>query len=79
MKKNLLSLSEVKDQILALKGENVKLTINRGRKRIEKMMATIDSCYPSVFTVKTDETQTNSIQTFSYSDVLCGDVKVSTK
>ncbi|MGN1162485.1 MAG: Veg family protein [Christensenellales bacterium] len=79
MKKNLLSLSEVKDQILALKGENVKLTINRGRKRIEKMVATIDSCYPSVFTVKTDETQTNSIQTFSYSDVLCGDVKVSTK
>lgn len=79
MKKNLLSLSEVKDQILALKGENVKLTINRGRKRIEKMVATIDSCYPSVFTVKTNEAQTNGIQTFSYSDVLCGDVKVSTK
>lgn len=79
MKKTLVSLSEVKDQILALKGENVKLTINRGRKRIEKMMATIDSCYPSVFTVKTDEKDIGSTQTFSYSDILCGDVKVSTK
>ena len=79
MKKNLLSLGEVKDQILALKGENVKLTINRGRKRVEKMFATIDSCYPSVFTVKTPESETNSIQTFSYSDILCGDVKVSIK
>ncbi len=79
MKKTLLSLSDVKDQILALKGENVKLTINRGRKKIEKMMATIDSCYPSVFTVKTEETETGNTQTFSYSDILCGDVKVSTK
>lgn len=79
MKKNLLSLSDVKDQILALKGENVKLTINRGRKRIEKLMATIDSCYPSVFTVKTQESETSAIQTFSYSDILCGDVKVSIK
>ncbi len=78
MKKNLMTLSEVKDQILALKGENVKLTINRGRRKIEKVFATIDSCYPSVFTVKMQE-QDNSLQTFSYSDILCGDVKVSTK
>ena len=79
MKKTTMSLSEIKDQILALKGENVKLTINRGRKRIEKLSVMIDCCYPSVFTVKADDGELGTVQTFSYSDVLCGDVKVSTK
>lgn len=79
MRKNLLCLSDVKDQIIALKGENVKLTINRGRKKVEKIFAIIDNVYPSVFTVKIDTNELKNIQTFSYSDILCGDVKVSTK
>lgn len=77
MKKNLMCLSDVKDRIISLKGSNVKLTINRGRNRIEKLNAIIESVYPSVFTVKTNSKDSNPIQTFSYSDVLCGDVKVS--
>ena len=73
MRKLGLSLSEVKEKIKNLKGENVTLAVNRGRKKIETINAQIENIYPSVFTVKVDQLD---VQTFSYFDVLCGDVEI---
>ena len=71
-----INLEEIKQKITGLKGSPVKMEINRGRNRIIKFHGIIESVYPSVFTVKAHE-MTFSSKTFSYFDVLCGDVKIT--
>lgn len=71
MKRSNLNLADVKNNVKNLKGESVWLAINRGRKKIEKVSATIKDIYPSVFTITTN----GSLQTFSYFDIMCGNVK----
>ncbi len=73
MRKALMSLEEIKTKILALKGSQVEMNVNRGRKKIEAVNGVIRDVYPSVFTV---ETTMSKIQTFSYYDVLCGNIKL---
>lgn len=73
MRKINLGLDDVKKKISALKGTNVEMNINRGRKKIDTINGIIKDVYPSVFTVKLDDGR-QKIQTFSYFDVLCGNV-----
>ena len=73
MRKINLGLDDVKKKISALKGSPVEMNINRGRKKIDTINGTIKDVYPSVFTVKLNDEQ-QKIQTFSYFDVLCGNV-----
>ena len=74
MRKIKFGLNEVKTKIKDLKGKDVTMSINRGRKKIDVVTATIKDVYPSVFTIKTMD---EKLQTFSYFDVLCGDVTVT--
>lgn len=76
MKINLNALEEVKQKISSLKGNSIRLRINRGRNKIESFEAVIESVYPSVFTVKVNANKQLPSQTFSYYDVLCGDVVI---
>lgn len=71
MRKIIHGLDEIKLKISNLKGKNVQMNINRGRKKIESVNAMIKDVYPSVFTIKT---QDDKLQTFSYFDVMCGDI-----
>ncbi len=75
MRKINLGLDEVKQKIGALKGSNVEMNINRGRKKIDTINGVIKDVYPSVFTVKI-ESGNQQLQTFSYFDVLCGNVVI---
>lgn len=77
MKINTNALSEVKEKISALKGNSIMMRINRGRNKIERFEAIIESVYPSVFTVKVNAEKQLPSQTFSYFDVLCGDVVIN--
>lgn len=72
MRRTTLNLEEVKNKILNLKGLEIEMNVNRGRKKIEAISGIIRDVYPSVFTV---ETKLEKIQTFSYYDVLCGNIK----
>lgn len=76
MKRNIIDLSSVKEKILALKGSTVKMEVNKGRNKIVKFNGVIVNVYPSVFTVEADTPQIPENKTFSYFDVLCGDVKI---
>lgn len=76
MKRNLNALDDVKRQIANLKGNTVEMSINRGRKKFDTFSAVVDNIYPSVFTVKVDAHKQQKCQTFSYFDVLCGDVVI---
>ena len=71
MRKIVYGLDEIKSKITKLKGQSVNMSINRGRKKIELITATIKDVYPSVFTIST---QDKKVQTFSYFDVMCGNV-----
>ncbi len=74
MRKISYGLDDIKMKIGNLKGQNVEMKINRGRKKIERVTAMIKDVYPSVFTIKTSD---EKLQTFSYFDVLCGNVVLS--
>lgn len=76
MRKTGISLDEIKQKIRELKGETIAMAINRGRKKIDYFNAVIDNIYPSVFTVKVSAINQQNTQTFSYFDVLCGDVEI---
>ncbi|MBQ7885192.1 MAG: Veg family protein [Clostridia bacterium] len=69
MRANVNALNEIKQRIANLKGNSVNLSVNRGRKKIDKLQGFIENIYPSVFTFMTEQ---KARETFSYFDVLCG-------
>ena len=75
MIKTPINLEEVKAKICNLKGAPVKMEVNRGRNKIVRFDGVIECIYPSVFTVKAHK-MTFASKTFSYFDVLCGEVKI---
>lgn len=76
MKRGLLNLNVIKEKINAVRGLRVDISINRGRRKIENYKGIVENIYPSVFTVRVlDEGNTKTV-TCSYSDVLCGYVKI---
>ena len=79
MRRSFLNLNDIKTRILNIKGKNVDIFINRGRKKIDNYLGVVENIYPSVFTVKILNDQQLKNVTCSYSDVLCGDVKIIEK
>ena len=77
MRKPIYEMDSVKQRILELKGKAVKLIVHRGRKRYIRYTGVLEEIYPSVFTVRINEHKSMDIITYSYSDVLCGDVKIT--
>ena len=75
MRKIHLGLDQVKEQISLLKGREVEMNINRGRKKIDTISGVIKDVYPSVFTIVAPK-DSDKIQTFSYFDILCGNVVI---
>ncbi len=77
MKKMPNTVENIKQKILELKGKEVNLYINRGRRKVSSLRARIEDVYASVFTVKSCSLDLESISTYSYNDILCGEVKIS--
>ena len=76
MRRGVTTLEDIKQSVLSLKGEQVKLYINRGRRKVLKFEGVIDNVYTSVFTVK-EKVASTLTHTYSYSDILCGEVKIT--
>ena len=73
MKRNNITLQDIKDKLISLKGLDVNVVSNRGRNKIEKFSGRVENIYPAVFTIKIDD----GCKTYSYSDILCGNVKIN--
>ena len=67
---------EIFQKIIDLKGKEVDLYINRGRRKVSSFRARIENVYASVFTVKACSLDADSVSTYSYNDILCGEVKI---
>ncbi len=77
MRKVTGDIKDVIEQITKLKGESVKMQINKGRKKIEKYEGIIESVYPSIFTVLVYDPDGEKHYSYSHAEVLCGDVKIN--
>lgn len=71
-------LQNVKEEIMNLKGKDIRLTVNKGRKKIVKFYGIIENVYPSMFIIKPMENVDLERTSFSYNDVLCGDISYKT-
>ncbi len=77
MRKATGDIKQIIEQINSLKGESVKMQVNKGRKKIEKFEGIIENVYPSIFTVLVFDPDGEKHYSYSHSEVLCGDVKIS--
>ena len=59
-------------RIRLLAGLPVKIKVNRGRNKIERYDGRIEAVYPKIFTVRKND---GGLDTFSYSDVVAGNIK----
>ena len=69
-----LSIYDIKDKVNKLKGQNIELKINRGRNKIVNITAIIAQVYPSMFVINPTCATFLDRKSYSYNDVLCGDV-----
>ena len=77
MIKNIGNVSVIKENIQNLKDQSVKVTVNLGRNRIESFFGTISQVYPALFTVMPFDKNYKGKTSYSYSEYLCGKVKVN--
>lgn len=68
------NMEEVKQRINAMKGKNVNFVINKGRNKFVEINALIEKVYPSMFIIKPNEKVDLARTSYSYSDVLCGEI-----
>ncbi len=67
-------IASIVEEIKNLKGKSVDMQVNLGRKRVESLVGVIESVYPSVFTIDIVSPSGKGKQSFSYADILCGDL-----
>ncbi len=79
MRRPEMDLEQVKQKILALKGKNVSMEVNKGRKKFVQYQGTISDIYRSVFVIKIQNDDLVDKLSYSFSDVLCGMVKIKLK
>lgn len=66
-------IDKVKNNIVNKKGRNIKFRFNGARNQIDEFEGIINGIYNYVFTIKTMTQETKS---FSYSDVLIGNLEI---
>ena len=71
-----LTISQVKDTIEKLMNKDVKVTLNLGRNKYVSFLARLDGVYPALFTVKAKDQKFKGKTTYSYSEYMCGKVKL---
>ena len=73
MRRRAVNIQDVKRKIEMLRGKNLSLAVNKGRNRITKLDGQIVDLFPSVFTFRGEA---GDLVAFSYSDIICGDIKI---
>lgn len=77
MRKVNAGIPDIIRKIQELKGQSVSVEISRGRKKPETISGFIESIYPSIFTVRSRDQMKDISYSYSYADVLCGDVMLT--
>ena len=75
MKKIAMTISQAKEKVLSLQGKDVRIIVNKGRKKIEKYDCRVSGVFPGVFTLKLKDGYSVGTLSYAYSDVVCGNVR----
>ncbi len=70
------NIKDVKQMVRACTAQRVAVRVNLGRNKSLNYSGTLSGVYPALFTVKPDEEGFLGKTAYSYSDVLCGNVKI---
>ena len=71
------TIKSIKDMITSLNQKPVTVKLNLGRNKLVTFTATLSGIYPSLFTVNPDDKNFLGKTAYSYSEILCGRVKIS--
>ena len=70
------NIKDVKQMVKSCSQEHVFVKINLGRNKSVSYSGILSGVYPALFTVKPDDKDFLGKTAYSYSDVLCGNVKI---
>ena len=68
-----MNINKIKEKIIELGKEKIRLKINMGRNKYEYIDGTIENIHPNIFTIRTDR----GLKSFTYIDVLIKNVIIS--
>lgn len=74
-----LTINSIKDAVKKLSGKDVTVKLNLGRNKFVTFPAVVSGVYPSLFTVSPFDKNFLGKTAYSYSEILCGRVKISEK
>ena len=70
------NIKDVKQMVRACAEQRVAVKVNLGRNKSVSYCGILSGIYPALFTVKPDDEDFLGKTSYSYSDVLCGNVKI---
>ena len=70
------TISDIKQMVRACASKRVAVRVNLGRNKSMSFNGVLSGIYPALFTVKPDDDDFLGKTAYSYSDVLCGTVKI---
>ncbi len=73
------TINSIKETIASLSGKAVSVKLNLGRNKYVTFPATVNGIYPSLFTVSPADKSFLGKTAYSYSEILCGRVKIQEK
>ena len=76
MIKSNTSISQVKEIIAKMNLKNVEVVVSLGRNKYAKFTGVLSGVYPALFTVKPFDKDYRGKTSYSYSEYLCGKVKL---
>jgi uncharacterized protein Veg len=76
MIKSAITLSQAKATIKKMQQKQVEVTINLGRNKFVNFFGTVSGIYPALFTVLPTDKNFKGKTSYSYSEYMCGRVKL---
>ena len=77
MIKTSVTINSIKESVQSLFGKGVTVKLNLGRNKFVTFPAVVDGVYPALFSVCPFDKNFLGKTTYSYSEVLCGRVKLT--
>lgn len=73
------NIADVKQMVKDCSKKHVDVKVNLGRNKFLRYSGILSEIYPALFTVQPDDKNFLGKTAYSYSDVLCGTVKIKAK
>ena len=70
------NIKDVKQMVKNCSAQRVAVRVNLGRNKSVSFSGVLTGIYPALFTIKPDDADFLGKTSYSYSDVLCGNVKI---